>query len=331
MATTRDPRFPDPTSTGTIETRGGQTWYRVTGELGASDRAPVVVLHGGPGVAHNYTLMMANLAADGRAVVHYDQLGCGGSTHLPDAPEDFWTVELFVEELRSVVGALGIGDRFHLLGQSWGGMLGPEVVLADPTGIASLTICDSPASMALWLEAAARLRAELPPDVQATLSAHEESGTTESAEYLAAMAVFYDRHVCRVVPNPAEVQDSFSQLAADPTVYATMNGPSEFHVVGSLRDWTVADRVAGIAVPTLVVAGAHDEAQPSTWAPFAERIPDVRTHVFPGSSHLPHVEEPAAFLDVVGTFLRQHDGTRPVRATSPHPPRSTTTTHRESP
>jgi L-proline amide hydrolase len=307
MATTRDPRFPDATTTGTVETRGGQTWYRVTGELGSSDRAPVVVLHGGPGVGHNYTLMMANLASDGRAVVHYDQIGCGGSTHLPDAPADFWTVDLFVEELRCVVDALGISDRFHLLGHSWGGMLGPEVVLADPTGIASLSICDSPASMGLWLEAAARLRDELPAAVAATLGTHEEAGTTDTAEYAGAMEVFYDRHVCRTVPNPTEVKDSFDQLAADPTVYHTMNGPSEFHVVGSLRDWTIVGRVSGIGVPTLVVSGAHDEAQPDTWAPYVEGIPDVRTHVFAESSHMPHVEEPEAFLDVVGSFLRQHD------------------------
>lgn len=307
MATTRDPRFPDATATGTVETRGGQTWYRVTGELGTTTRTPLVVLHGGPGAGHNYTLMMANLAADGRAVVHYDQIGCGGSTHLPDAPADFWTVDLFVDELRSVVDALGIGDRFHLLGQSWGGMLGPEVVLADATGIASLTICDSPASMQLWLEAAAKLRAELPTDVQATLSAHEEAETTDSAEYAATMQVFYDRYVCRVVPNPPEVKDTFDQLEAEPTVYHTMNGPSEFHVIGSMKDWTIVDRVDGITVPTLVVSGAYDEAQPATWAPYVEGIVGARSHVFGASSHMPHVEEPEAFADVVGSFLRQHD------------------------
>ena len=86
-----------------------------------------------------------------------------------------------------------------------------------------------------------------------------------------------------------------------------MNGPSEFHVVGSLKDWSVVDRLDGIRVPTLVVAGAYDEAKPSVWAPFVERIPDARCHVFPDSSHMPHVEEPEAFPEVVGTFLREHD------------------------
>ncbi|MEO7060856.1 MAG: proline iminopeptidase-family hydrolase [Lapillicoccus sp.] len=308
MATTTDPRFPAPTSTGTVAGEHGDTWFRVTGEIAPdAEHAPLVVLHGGPGAGHNYTLMMANLAADGRAVIHYDQLGCGSSTHLPEAPAELWTVGLFVDELRSLVDHLGIGDRFHLLGQSWGGMLGPEVVLADDSGICSLTICDSPASMDLWLQAAATLRAQLPAEVEATLSRHEADGTTDSAGYLAAMQVFYDRHVCRVVPNPPEVYDSFAQLEAEPTVYHTMNGPSEFHVIGSLRTWSVVDRVGGISVPTLVVAGAHDEARPEVWAPFAVGIPGARTHVFPESSHMPHVEEPQAFLDVVGAFLRDHD------------------------
>lgn len=290
---------------------GRQTWYRITGDLAAGTsggRAPLVVLHGGPGATHDYTLAMADLGGDGRAVVHYDQLGNGKSTHLPDADPTLWTVELFVAELAALVAHLGIGARFHLLGQSWGGMLGPEYVLAHPDGVLSLTICDSPASIQLWLEAAARLRAELPPEVQATLLRHEGAGTTSDPEYLAAVQVFYDRHVCRIVPNPPEVAATFAAMEADSTVYGTMNGPSEFHVIGSLRQWSVVDRLVDIAAPTLVVAGAHDEAQPQTWQPFVDRVPNVRSHVFADSSHMPHVEEPKAFLDVVGAFLREHDG-----------------------
>lgn len=294
-------------TTGTVDFQGHQTWYRVTGTLDPhADHAPVVILHGGPGAAHNYCLAMSGLAGDGRAVVHYDQLGCGNSTHLPDADPAFWTVALFIAELRNLLDSLGI-SRFHLLGQSWGGMLGPEVVLADASGILSLSICDSPASMSLWLAAAGELRAQLPPEVAETLTRHEEAGTTDSTEYHQAMDEFYARHVCRVQPLPQEVTDSFNQIDAEPTVYHTMNGPSEFHVIGTLKDWSVVDRLGGVNVPTLVVAGHYDEAMPITWQPFLERIPDVRSHVFAQSSHMPHVEEPAEFTRVVGAFLREHD------------------------
>jgi L-proline amide hydrolase len=295
-------------TTGEMPFQDGHTWYRITGNLDrAAERAPLVILHGGPGAGHNYCLSMQQLAQDGRAVIHYDQFGCGNSSHRPDWDSSRWTVQLFVDELAQLVAQLGIGDSYHVLGQSWGGMLGPEYVLSHPEGIRSFTICDSPASMALWIEAANALRARLPVEVQQALTEHEQAGTTDSAEYRAATEVFYARHVCRVQPVPAEVADSFAQIDADPTVYHAMNGPSEFHVVGSLKSWSVVDRLPGIRPPTLVVAGEFDEAMPSVWQPFVDLIPDVRSHVFPNASHMPHVEQPADFLQVVGDFLRQHD------------------------
>jgi L-proline amide hydrolase len=298
-------------TTGRLPFQDGHTWYRLTGELSpASGRAPLVIVHGGPGAAHNYCLAMQNLAADGRAVIHYDQFGCGNSSHRPDWDPSRWTVQLFIDELAQLVSHLGIGDNYHLLGQSWGGMLGPEYVLGHPEGIRSFTICDSPASMPLWIEAANTLRAQLPDEVQQTLTEHEQAGTTDSEEYRAATDVFYARHVCRVQPMPQEVTDTFDQIDADPTVYHAMNGPSEFHVVGSLKDWSVIDRLPGIQPPTLVVAGEFDEAMPSVWQPFINLIPDVRSHVFSDASHMPHVEQPAQFAQVVGDFLREHDPSR---------------------
>jgi L-proline amide hydrolase len=297
-----------PASTGNAPFRGHHTWYRVTAPTTADPgRVPLVVLHGGPGATHDYLLTMTALASDGRSVVHYDQLGSGRSTHLPDADPTFWTVGLFVDELANLLQQLGVADRFHLLGQSWGGMLAAEFALTRPPGMRSLVICDSPASIALWLAAAEDLRRALPPDVEAVLRQHESAETTDSLEYKQAMQVFYDRHVCRVVPNPPEVAATFAAMDANPTVYRTMNGPSEFHVVGTMKDWSIVDRVHLIDIPTLVVAGAHDEAAPATWAPFVERIPDCASHVFPASSHMPHVEEPDAFAAVVGEFLRRHD------------------------
>lgn len=288
----------------TVDFRGHHTWYRVVGE---GPRPPLVVLHGGPGAGHDYCVPMGALAADGRAVVLYDQLGCGNSTHLPDADPGFWTVELWVEELANLVEALGIGGRFHLLGQSWGGMLAAEYALAHPEGLLSLSICDSPASNELWRAAATRLRAALPPDVLAVLKRHEAAGTTDAEEYHAAVRVYEGRHVCRLDPMPEPLAATYAQMAADPTVYNTTNGPHEFSATGTFRDWTIVDRLPGITVPTLVVAGEYDEAAPEVWAPFVERIPDARAHVFPHSSHLPHLEEPEAFQSVVGAFLRAHD------------------------
>ena len=60
-----------------------------------------------------------------------------------------------------------------------------------------------------------RLRSDLPIEVQETLSKHEAAGTTDHPDYRAAEKVFNDRHVCRVVPNPPEVDATFAGIEED--------------------------------------------------------------------------------------------------------------------
>lgn len=284
--------------------RDYKTWYRICGDL-RSGMTPLVVAHGGPGCTHDYVDAFRDIAETGRAVIHYDQIGNGRSTHLRDKPADFWQPSLFLAELDSLLKHLGIQDNYALLGQSWGGMLGSEHAVTTPSGLKALIIANSPASMGLWLQAAARLRNALPPEVQATLLAHEVAGTIASDEYKAASQVFYQRHVCRLDPWPDEVKRTFDAMDTDPTVYHAMNGPTEFHVIGSLKDWSVIDRLHAIDVPVLLISGRHDEAAPEVVQPFADRIKDVEWVIFENSSHMPHVEERAACMGVVTDFLKR--------------------------
>ncbi len=295
----------EPSRTGTVDFGPYETWYRVTGDL-EGGQVPLVVLHGGPGAAHNYLLEIASLASTGRPVIHYDQVGCGNSTHLRDRGAEFWTVERFLEELTNLLDKLDVGPH-HLLGQSWGGMLGAEYAVTRPSGLQSLVISNSPASMDLWVAEANRLRQDLPDDAREALDRHEANGTTDDPAYLAATQVFYDRHVCRVLPNPPEVVATMTQLNEDPTVYHTMNGPNEFYCIGSLRTWSIIERLGSIVAPTLLISGRHDEATPVTVQPFYDRIADVRWTVFEESSHMPFVEEPERYRDVVGAFLAEHE------------------------
>ena len=285
-----------------------ETWYRVTGDLDAgAERAPLVVLHGGPGASHDYLLALTDLARDGRAVVHYDQLGNGRSTHLPDRGAELWTVELFVRELHNLVAALGIAERHHVLGQSWGGFLAQEYALTQPRGLRSLVLANTAASFPDFVAEANRLRADLPPEVEATLRRHEQAGTTDDPEYAAACQVFYERHVCRLDPWPPEVVEGFAWIDRDPTVYHTMNGPSEFHVIGSIRDWQSKDRLGAIDVPTLIVSGRHDEAAPALQETLRDGIRGAGWVLFEDSSHMPHVEERERYMDVVAGWLAQRD------------------------
>lgn len=292
---------------GFVEFGEFRTWYRLTGELDAGDKPPVVVLHGGPGATHDYLLAFAELAAQRRPVVHYDQIGNGRSTRVPGVGEDFWTIEFFAAELANLLTELGVAGSYHLLGQAWGGVLGAEHAVTQPAGLRSLILADTPSSMELYSAELTRLRDQLPADVEKTLRQHEEAGTTDTEEYRQAMRAFYERHLCRLNPRPPELLRTFSFLEEESTVYNAMKGPDEFRVIGTLRDWSIIDRLDRIQVPTLLISGSYDEVTPSTMLPYHTGLADVRWEILANSSHLPHIEESKRCLDVVAKFLDEQD------------------------
>jgi proline-specific peptidase len=290
---------------GTIPFKGYQTWYRIVGEGEEPGKLPLLCLHGGPGACHDYLTSLDAMADTGRRVIYYDQLGSGNS-HIDQSKPEMWTVELYVEEVDVVRKALGL-ERLHLLGQSWGGMLAMEYMLTQPKGVASLTIASSPASMIQWVEEANKLREQLPPEVQATLLKHEAAGTTDSPEYQTTMLEFYNRHVCRIVPNPDFVARSFAKMAQYPEVYNTMNGPSEFHVIGTLKTWDIRHRLPEINAPTLVTSGRYDEATPVIAETVHKGIPGSEWVLFENSSHTSHVEEADRYMQVLSDFISRHE------------------------
>jgi proline-specific peptidase len=191
----------------------------------------------------------------------------------------------------------------HLFGSSWGGMLAMEYALTGPPGLASLTLSSSPASIPLWEEETGRLRRELPPDVQRILDEQEAAGTADSPEYEEAMMVFYKRHVIRVDPMPDAVARTFAALAENNDVYMHMQGPNEFVIVGTLKEWDIRDRLAEIRVPTLFTSGRHDECTPMQAEIVHRGIPGSEWVVFEDSSHMQFAEEPERYLEVLDDFL----------------------------
>ena len=90
-------------------------------------------------------------------------------------------------------------------------------------------------------------------------------------------------------------------------VYLTMNGPTEFDVVGSLRTWDRTADLGRIGAPTLVTCGRYDEITPACAETIAHGIPDTRLVVFERSAHGAHLEEGEAYADVVEGFLAEVD------------------------
>jgi pimeloyl-ACP methyl ester carboxylesterase len=84
---------------------GHAAWYR---RMGAGERLPLLVLHGGPGAGHDYLEPLEKMGEE-RPVIFYDQLGCGNS----DQPDDrsLWCLDRFVQEIDEVRRALELARR----------------------------------------------------------------------------------------------------------------------------------------------------------------------------------------------------------------------------
>jgi len=290
---------------GRIPFRGYETWYRAIRPENGEERVPLLCLHGGPGA--NWLHMKPYEAlADERQVVFYDQLGAGNSAVAGPHDASLWTAELYVEEVGAVREALGL-ERVHVLGHSWGGMLGMQYATTQPNGLVSLIAESSPPCVPEWMSELARLRSELPPEVEATLRKHEEAGTFTDPEYENAVMVFYKRHLCRVEPWPEWLVQCFTVLDENPEVYHAMNGPSEFHVIGTLRDWDLTPRLGRIEVPTLLFCGRYDEVTPATVEAAHRAIPGSELVVLEESSHTAQAEEPERTLELVRDFVSRAD------------------------
>jgi len=145
---------------------------------------PLLILHGGPGVPCSYVYRAhEQYAAEGFEVVSWDQLGCGRS----DRPNDpsLWTVTRFVDEVEEVRRQLG-WDRFLMLGNSWGGILGMEYCLQHLDRVQAFVIANVAASMPRLIQGFDRVKAALGPDTVRMMAQREAEGSVQHPEYLAA-------------------------------------------------------------------------------------------------------------------------------------------------
>jgi proline-specific peptidase len=209
----------------------------------------------------------------------------------------------FVEEVAAVRDGLGL-DHVHVLGHSWGGWLALEYALGRPSGLASLVLASTPASLPAFAAETRRLKQSLPAAVQEVIDRHEANGTTDDSAYQEATMAYYTRWVCRLDPFPEHVMRSFMNLSED--VYATMQG-SEWNVTGNLRDWDVTARLGKLDLPVLVTSGGYDEMTPALVQPLVDGIRGAEAAVFEEAAHLAMAEEPDGYRQVVESFLSRVD------------------------
>ena len=299
----RDQRLPEPPAAlldaqvspyreGFAQVPGGKVWWRSNGVN--SKKAPVLLLHGGPAAGCRYMAPYAALGTD-RLVVTWDQLG-GGRSDAPDNPA-LYTLDRYVQEVDAVRAAMGL-ERVAIVGHSWGGWLGQAYAGAHPDRVSALVLAGASINLADMQRAADRYIDELPPAQRRAI----REKRTDSPDYEAGALAYYQAHLCRLKTWPAWFAAEGEKIGQN-KVYILMNGPSELDFTGTLKDMDLTAYDDRITAPTLITSGEFDYGDLRCQQPMLKHIRGSHGHVYPGLSHMSHVEDPRQVVGYVRRWL----------------------------
>lgn len=287
--------------------------FRVwTKRVGSNPTIKVLLLHGGPGMTHEY-FEAADSYFPGAGVeyYYYDQLG----SFYSDQPKDstLWELPRFVEEVEQVRQALGLDqDNFYLLGQSWGGILAMEYALKYQQHLKGLIISNMMASIPAYNEYAAQsLMPAMDPKVLAEVKALEAKKDYANPRYMELLIPnHYEQHILRMPQAewPDPVQRAFNHV--NPDIYIPMQGPSELGASGKLLHWDRTRDLANITVPTLVIGASHDTMDPKHMEWMATQVKRGRYLLCPAGSHLALYDDQQTYFRGVIAFLKDVDAGR---------------------
>ena len=294
--------IPIQTSKGTFK-----VW---TKRFGNNPRIKLLLLHGGPGFTHEYfEALEGYLPAEGIEFIYYDQLGSAFSDQPKDP--DLWTTARFVEEVEQVRRALGLHkDNFYLLGHSWGGILAAEYALKYGANLKGLIISNMMMSIPDYNRYADEVLAKgMDPAVVKEVKELEAKGQYESPRYMELLIPhFYAKHLCRLPEWP----DAFNRAAAraNKEIYVLMQGPSEFGASGRLEKWDRKADLPKLAMPTLVIGGAHDTMDPAHMKWVAGQVKHGSYLHCPHGSHMAMWDDQRTYSTGLIRFLRETDAGR---------------------
>lgn len=291
-----------------VETPKGT--FRVwTKRIGNHPTIKVLLLHGGPGLTHEYLEAFDSyFPGAGFEYYYYDQLGSYYSDQ-PAEPE-LWELPRFVEEVEQVRQFLGLEqENFYLYGQSWGGILAIEYALKYQQHLKGLIISNMMDSIPAYNEYAQQvLMPAMAPEVVAEIKQIEAQADYDNPRYMELLIPHhYVHHVLRMPPEqwPEPLNRAFKHL--NPDIYVPLQGPSELGVKGKLLNWDRTADLATIAVPTLVIGSRHDTMNPAHLEWMAKTVSQGRYLFCPQGSHLAIYDDQQVYFEGLIQFIQDID------------------------
>lgn len=276
---------------------GYHVWTRKEGE---SD-IKILLLHGGPGMTHEYLEPFSAFAEKNNIeIIFYDQLGSYNS----DQPDDrsLWTIDRYCEEVDEVRAAWNL-DNFYLYGQSWGGMLAMEYAVRHGKKLKALINSNMVDDMNDYATYINKYRDSMDKKDVQYMKRIEYKGNFKDVHYNDLLFKLYERCICRITPWPDAVNRTFAHT--NEQVYNTLQGPTEFTITGSLKNWSIRSRLNDIAVPTLLLGARYDSMNPKVIMEMANRFQNAEAHICPNGSHFSIFDDQEDYFNTILNFLKK--------------------------
>ncbi|WP_299072743.1 proline iminopeptidase-family hydrolase [uncultured Paraglaciecola sp.] len=280
-----------------------------TKRVGNNPTMKVLLLHGGPGMTHEYfEAFDSYFPSASIEYYYYDQLG----SYYSDDPADpsLVNIEHYVDEVEQVRTALGLNkDNFYVLGHSWGGILAIEYALKYQQNLKGMIISNMVASIPEYNKYANNvLMSTMDPEVLQQIKDMEAAKDYTNPKYMELLIPHhYEHHVLRMPSEtwPDPVNRAFEH--ANPDVYVPMQGPSELGASGKLLLWDQTANLPKITVPTLSIGAQHDTMDPKAMEALANQVQNGRYLHCPNGSHMAMYDDQEIYFEGVIKFIKDVD------------------------
>jgi len=282
------------TSDETVVINGVEHYIKKIGE-----GEPLLVLHGGPGLFHDYLTPHFNKLAAKYQVIFYDQRG-SGKTHFPSDTSSI-TINNFVEDLEEIRKHLGL-EKLNLVGHSWGGILAVNYGKKYPDNLAKLMlVAPGPATSAYFDETFNNMQGKRSDDDTKALIQSMMSKEFEDRD----PATFKKTVLLNDKVNLAR-QETVEELYAPITF--TKENANNLLLVSSIMeknffDFNLTDDIDVIKCPTLIVIGDLDNVPFLSAQLITESMKNARLEVIKSACHYPFFETPKEFNKIMFDFL----------------------------
>lgn len=253
------------------------------------DGPALVLLHGFTGDLHTWDSFVPVFAKTHRTIA-VDLLGHGG-TDAPSDPERY-RMERCVDDLRALLDELG-ADRINLLGYSMGGRVALHFAAAMPENVNTLVLESASPGIADPVQRAARIESD-----EALADVIERDGIAAFVDRWERLPLFASQRRL-----PEEVRSAQRARRLDNRAVGLANS---LRGMGAGVQRPLVDDLAGISMPTLLIAGEQDEKYCAIVREMGAAMPNARPVIIPGAGHNVHLERPHDFANTVVEFMRRH-------------------------